>query len=504
MRGHATAGGEDAFGGDHAAEVFRGGLDADEEDLLALLGGHDGALGVEVDLAGGGAGAGGEAGGDGLGLLHLGEVEDRGEELLELVGRVAQDRGLPVDELLLHHVGGDLQRGGGGALAVTRLEHVQLAFLDGELDVLHVLEVLLEDLAHLQELVVALRHDVLELDHRLGGADAGDDVFALGVDEEFAVEFVHAVGGITGEGDAGTGLVAGVAEHHGLDVDGGAPLGGDVVLAAIDDRAVVHPRGEDGAGGAAQLVPRVVREDLAGAGLDEGLEALDELLLVLGGEGGVLDVALVLLVLEFFDDGLERLMVLAFALLHAEHDVAVHLDEAAVAIPGEAGVVGGLLEGDDGLVVEAEVQDGVHHARHGVAGARADGDEQRHAGGGAELGAHDLLHVGHAGFHLGLEVGRVGALVGVVVGADFGGDGESGRHRETDAGHFGEVGAFAAEQGLHGAVAVSLAVAPGVDDLGGLGGFGGILGVFSHGEREGWGENVKGKRRGRGAGVSID
>jgi hypothetical protein len=42
---------------------------------------------------------------------------------------------------------GELQRGGGGALAVAGLEHEQLAFLDGELDVLHVLEVLLERLA---------------------------------------------------------------------------------------------------------------------------------------------------------------------------------------------------------------------------------------------------------------------------------------------------------------------------------------------------------------------
>jgi len=92
---------------------------------------------------------------------------------------------------------------------------------------------------------------------------------------------------------------------------------------------------------------------------------------------------------------------------------------------------------------------------------------------GPNVGAHALVLVLHAG--------GVGALVGVVVGADFGRDREAGRHRETDAGHFGEVRAFAAEEGLHRAVAVSFAVAPGVDDLGGLGGFGGILGVFSHG-----------------------
>jgi hypothetical protein len=153
--------------------------------------------------------------------------------------------------------------------------------------------------------------------------------------EEFAVELVGAVGGIARERHAGAGRVARVAEHHRLHVDRGAPLGGDVVLAAIDDRAVVHPGAEHGAGGAAQLIPRIVREHLAGALLDQRLEALDELLLVGGGELRVLDVGVVVLVLELVNDGLERLVIFAFALLHAEHDVAVHLDEAAVAVPRE-------------------------------------------------------------------------------------------------------------------------------------------------------------------------
>jgi hypothetical protein len=39
---------------------------------------------------------------------------------------------------------GDLHRRRAGALAGARLQHEQLALLDGELDVLHVLVVLLE------------------------------------------------------------------------------------------------------------------------------------------------------------------------------------------------------------------------------------------------------------------------------------------------------------------------------------------------------------------------
>ena len=41
------------------------------------------------------------------------------------------------------------------------------------------------------------------LGQHLRCADAGDDVFALGVDEEFAVEVGGAGGGVTGEGHAG-------------------------------------------------------------------------------------------------------------------------------------------------------------------------------------------------------------------------------------------------------------------------------------------------------------
>ena len=187
-------------------------------------------------------------------------IEDRGEQLVELVGRVAQDGGFPVDELFLDHVHGELEGGEGGALAVAGLEHEDLAVLDGELEVLHVLEVLLERRADVVQFRVGGGHFLRELGDRFGGAHAGDDVFALGVDEEFAVELLLAVGRVAGERHAGAGVVAGVAVDHGLHVDGGAPLGGDVVFAAIDDGAVVHPGTEHGA----RRRPRAASTDPAG------------------------------------------------------------------------------------------------------------------------------------------------------------------------------------------------------------------------------------------------
>jgi len=64
-----------------------------------------------------------------------------------------------------------------------------------------------------------------------------------------------------------------------------------------------------------------------------------------------------------------------FFLTDTEHDAGEHRDEAAVGVPGETRVAGELREARDGGIVEAQVQDRVHHAGHRDARAAADGDE---------------------------------------------------------------------------------------------------------------------------------
>ncbi len=125
----------------------------------------------------------------------------------------------------------------------------------------------------------------------------------------------------------------------------------------------------------------VERGDLAGEDL---LELLDEGLQIIGGELGVTRRARNELAL---DQGvLEQLGV------NAQHHVGEHLDEPAVGVPCEAGVARLLDEAADRLVVEAEVEDGVHHAWHGERGPGAHGDEQR-VGGVAQALTHALLQV---------------------------------------------------------------------------------------------------------------
>ena len=76
----------------------------------------------------------------------------------------------------------------GRPLARARLQEIELALLDGELDVLHVLVMALEAAGDGQQLVVDRGHPALEVVDVLRGADARHHVLALGVGQELGVE----------------------------------------------------------------------------------------------------------------------------------------------------------------------------------------------------------------------------------------------------------------------------------------------------------------------------
>ena len=98
VRGGATEGRENALGRLHAAKVFRAGFAADEDQIgLRILLVHPfGVFGEEDDFARGSARTGGDALGDQaaflVGLLLGRRVEDRLEELVEVVRRDARRR----------------------------------------------------------------------------------------------------------------------------------------------------------------------------------------------------------------------------------------------------------------------------------------------------------------------------------------------------------------------------------------------------------------------------
>ena len=459
MRGHAAGRGQDALGHEHAVDVVRHGLAADEDHRLALVDPLDRMIGREDDVAAGGARRRRQPPGRDRNLLPLGRIEARREQLVQGFRIDQQNRLFRRHQLLGDEIGRDHDGGIAGALAAARLQHIEMLVLDGELEVLDVLVVLLEPRGDLAQLRVRLGHHLLELADRLRRAHAGDDVLTLGVDQELAVELLRAGRRVAGEADAGAGAVAGVAEHHHLDVDRGADVIGDVVDAAVLDRTRVHPRPEYRVPRHRQLDARVLRKLPLRLLLDDLLVARDHL-----AQRGLVEVGV--------EPGAARLLdlvelVLERVLRDLEDDVAEHLDEAAVAVVGEAAVPGPSLQPLGRVVVQPEVEDGVHHAGHGELGTGADRDEQR-VGGRAEGGAGGLLELLDV---LGdLLVDRAGHLLLflVVDVADLGRDREPRRHRQPGVGHLGEAGAFAAEQILHAAVAVSFSPSEEVDILPGL------------------------------------
>jgi len=302
---------------------------------------------------------------------------------------------------------------------------------------------------------------------RIRGAGAGDDVFALGVDQPFAVEFIFAGGGVAGEGHAGGGGFTHVAEHHALDVDGGAPFVRNPFDAAVGDRFLSVPALEHGVDAALKLLHRVVGEVGAEGFADLLFERLAEHFEVGDGEVGVVGVALLLL--EFLEHFVELAADrLAFGgldplgLLH--HHVGVHHDQPAIGVVDEAFVAGLGDQAGDGRRGEAHIEHGFHHARHRAAGAGAAGDEER-VDRVAEFHAHHFFDLAQRGLDLGVHaLGQLASHL-EIIDAAFGGDGESGGHRQSERSHFREVGAFAAQKILHRTGAFGITAAEGVHIL---------------------------------------
>ncbi len=205
---------------------------------------------------------------------------------------------------------------------------------------------------------------------------------------------------------------------------------------AIGDGALIHPAAEHGADGAPELGGRILREGLTDLALDHFLVAGDDRPPILGAEIRVeIGTGIELVVVEYF---LEQMM------LDPQHDLPVHLDEAAVGIIGEALVAAAPRQALDRLVVEAEIEHRVHHAGHRGAGARADRDQQRVLA-VAEAGADDGFDLMQTGFDRCLEI--LGILLPVIVeiGADLGRDGEAGRYGQAEIAHLGKIRALAAQ-----------------------------------------------------------
>ena len=156
-------------------------------------------------------------------------------------------------------------------------------------------------------------------------------------------------------------------------------------------------------------------------------------------------------------------LVLEVLAIDVEYDIGVHLNETPVRVVREA-FVGGCREPLHSLIVEAEVEDGVHHAGHGRACTRSDRHEQRLFR-IAEFFPNGFLDAREVFLDRFFQLGRILFPVGVEVRADLSGDREARRNGNADVRHLGEACPFAAQDVLHLRVALGVTLAEEIDVL---------------------------------------
>ncbi len=201
------------------------------------------------------------------------------------------------------------------------------------------------------------------------------------------------------------------------------------------------------------MFARILRELAAGPVEDEVFERLDDPDEVAGVQPGVVHDAVLLL------DPVEH----AFEECDVDtHDgIPEHLHESTVGIPGEALPLGGLTQSEHRQVVQTDVQDGLHHARHGER-RRADRQQQRVVHLPQPLAGGTLQRC-QVFPDLAVQILR-GLAGGQEVAARLGGDGEAGRNGQSHACHLREVGALVAEQIGHVTAALGEVVHVGTHD----------------------------------------
>ena len=466
---------EYASRGVHAADVLRGGLRPHEKDVFFPRAARLGFRGVEHDGADRGPRARRESLRDHIVRVQILGVEGWVKKLVHVPRFDRRQRLRYRAESLVHHLNRDAERASTGALPRATLKDVQLLALDRELDVHHVLEVFFERVAiflEFRERGGKPRHKRVD---GLGSSNARHDVLALRAHKKFTEESLLAGGRVAREAHPGCGLVARVAENHRLDVHGRAAQTEHPIYLAVLDGAIVVPRSKHRLDRHLELLERI-RGKRATMFRVHRLVISDQRLETRRVEIGV--------VCDVRGGFRRRELRLERLVRDAEDDVAEHIKQTSVCVERETAFVvrGGTFEHRrNHFIVQADVENGIHHAGHGRRGAAADGDEQRRRplelgrgrgpGGGfrggrfrepREAPSHTtfdvrdpLTHlVPHGGECLARRVGVASSSSGGVELANLGRYREAGRNVQPDTGHLREAGALTPEEVLHRLVAV--------------------------------------------------
>ena len=330
-------------------------------------------------------------------------------DAVQVVGTEPFQRGGLVDEAFVDEVAVDLQRRPRGAFGGAGLQQPEPTLLDGELEVLGVTKQNLEGAPNVLQLVRQSRKGIDE-ELRVGGdVAAGDDILALGVEEEVDIEAVR-------RRSPGSRVKA----TPDPEVTPMFPNTMACTVTAVPTRPVSPsrrrystarargPGAQHRFDGAAELFHRVLGERVAGRRAVDVPEAPDDV--AQGRDVELRDDGHVDLAHRLAEDVGERRRRAA-----VDH-LGVRLDQSAVRVPHEHRVTGGSQQSRQRVVGQPDVENGLEHARHGYRRARPNGDEQG-ASASAEAPPADLLDPVNALPDRGVDLRGEPAILCVVLGA---------------------------------------------------------------------------------------
>ncbi len=366
------------------------------------------------------------------------------QECIQLLGLHHHNGFICVDQAFIDHIAGNFQGRLCRPLAVSCLQHEELSVFDGELHVLHVLVMVFQSGADIHELFIGGGRYFFQLVDFLRSTNTGNNVFTLCVHKELAIELVFAGGWIPGECHTCAAVFSHIAENHHLYVDSCTPVGGNVILATVVDRSFVVPGTEHSFDGFHHLGSGVCREIFSQFCTIEFLEPGNQFLHVFCIQFQIILFAL--FGFYFINDFFKALFGKAF------DNIGKHLDKPAVAVIGKAFIAGFFGDGGSHYIIDAQIQNGIHHARHGSAGSGSYRNKQRVFPVAEFLSGFFFQHA-QVFFNLSPDLIADLFPVFVVFVAGFCCNGEAIGHRHAQTAHFSKVCTLSSKQLTHIGVA---------------------------------------------------
>ena len=210
------------------------------------------------------------------------------------------------------------------------------------------------------------------------------DVLSLSVGEEVTGESILTSGWITREYNSTARSIVAVAKDHHLDCASRTYVSVNALNLPVLDRPIAHPGVEHCSDCGAKLFEWVRGEHRSGSGVHDCSQVTQQ-----SGHGLDTQVCLTL------NAGLldSRCNYLGERCINPQDDISKGLYESTVRVEGET-LIGGSSQTSSRVVVEAKVQDGVHHPGHRNGRSRPDTQQQGVAG-ISQTTSRSFLQTGH-------------------------------------------------------------------------------------------------------------